>query len=97
MIRMVLAAGAVVATFATTQTVQGIVVCKSDAAGVSGIVQDQDDVVRAINCLGQQIATANNRSASWQAIEAQQRSIRELQDAYNELNRRLLAVEADRK
>ncbi|WP_036286907.1 hypothetical protein [Methylosinus sp. PW1] len=77
----------------------GGVVCRSDGAGVGGFISDQQDIVEAINCLGKQIAAANNRSASQYAIEAEAREIVELQRVVRELSREveeLKAVQARR-
>ncbi|WP_157516635.1 hypothetical protein [Methylosinus sp. LW3] len=67
----------------------GGVVCRSDGAGVSGFINDQRDIVEPINCLGQQIAAVNNRSASQQAIEAEARQIAELQRLVRELSQEI--------
>lgn len=97
MIRVVLAAAALAAMMAATEKAQGLVTCISDAAGASGDIYSRSDVVSALNCLGQQIASASNRAASRKAFESQQEQIRELQDAYNDVNRRLFLLEANRK
>jgi TolA-binding protein len=68
--------------------------CSSEGAGVGGVMTDQQDIIEAINCLGQQIAAVNNRSASRQAVQTEERQILELQKAVNELSRQISELKA---
>jgi hypothetical protein len=74
--------------------------CMPQAAGVSGVIAGQGDVIAAVNCLGQQLARLRNDATVSDRAEAARidelaRQIAELQNAVNALTQRVGALEAN--
>lgn len=75
------------------------VACIPQASGISGVIAKQEDVVSAVNCLGQQLARLRNDAtvsdrAATARIEELARQLAELQNAVNALTQRVGAIEA---
>lgn len=87
-------------TFAAASQARAEVGCIPQASGVSGVIAKQEDVISAVNCLGQQLARLRNDAtvsdkAATARIEELARQIAELQNAVNALAQRVGAIEAN--
>ncbi len=76
------------------------VVCSPQASGVNGVIADQNDVIAAVNCLGQQIAEFRSAAIAADRVESARidelaRQIGALQSAVDLLSRRVSALEAN--
>ncbi len=94
--RVVLAAFAAVAP----SPVLAGVSCSPQASGVGGVIADQNDVIAAVNCLGQQLAELRNGAIAADRMEAARieelaRQIAALQSSVEMLSRRVSALEAN--
>jgi hypothetical protein len=74
--------------------------CSPQASGVAGVIANQEDVIGAVNCLGQQLAEL--RSGAMAAdrvqtarIEVLARQIAALQFSVDQLSRRIANLEAN--
>lgn len=76
------------------------VACSPQASGVGGVIADQQDVIAAVNCLGQQLAELRNGANAADKVEAARieelaRALSAVQIALDSLARRVSALEAN--